>query len=52
LQKTIKQTFSARELKSFSRGFEFYWQWIPSEGHSGGLLIGAASDFAMVLEEN
>ena len=38
LQETIKETFRSRELNSFSRGLDFHWSWIPSNGHSGGLL--------------
>lgn len=50
LQETIKQNFTARELASLARGQEMYWNWVPPEGRSGGLLLGVNSDLLEVLE--
>ena len=51
LQETIKDSFRPRELDSLARGFPFFWSWIPSNGHSGGLLIGASKDCVEVEGE-
>jgi exonuclease III len=40
LQETIKQDFSTAELRSLECGQPFVWNWVPAEGHSGGLLLG------------
>jgi hypothetical protein len=40
LQETIKQDFSTAELRSLECGHPFIWNWVPAEGHSGGLLLG------------
>jgi len=51
LQETIKETFRSRELNSFSRGLDFHWSWIPSNGHYGGLLMGADQNLVTILNE-
>jgi exonuclease III len=40
LQETIKQDFSTAELRSLECGGQFAWNWLPADGHSGGLLLG------------
>lgn len=40
VQETIKQDFNDRELKDISGSMDFVWNWNPSRGHSGGLLLG------------
>lgn len=40
LQETIKQDFSDLELKDMARNKDFVWDWVPTRGHSGGLLTG------------
>jgi hypothetical protein len=44
LQETIKTEFSAAELWSLEFGGQFVWNWLPAEGHSGGLLLGFRDD--------
>jgi hypothetical protein len=41
LQETIKQDFSDSELRSLEAGDKFFWPWLPANGQSGGMLIGA-----------
>ncbi|KAE8793755.1 hypothetical protein D1007_31590 [Hordeum vulgare] len=43
LQEMIRQDFSMLELKSLSR-HQFTWQWLPTTGHSGGILLGVRED--------
>jgi hypothetical protein len=40
LQETVRQDFSLQELESLEVGDKFFWTWLPSSGHSGGLLVG------------
>jgi exonuclease III len=40
LQETIRQDFSLGELDSLEVGDKFFWSWLPTNGHSGGLLAG------------
>jgi exonuclease III len=40
LQETIRQDFSAAELRSLEFGGQFGWNWLPANGHSGGMLLG------------
>jgi hypothetical protein len=40
LQETIKQEFSTAELRSLECGSPFIWNWVPADGHSGGMLLG------------
>ena len=40
LQETIKESFSDQELQSLEFADKFYWKWIPTNGHLGGLLLG------------
>lgn len=44
IQKTIKQDFSDIELKEMAGDRDFSWLWIPSRGHSGGMLSGIKSE--------
>ncbi|KAK1693140.1 hypothetical protein QYE76_009837 [Lolium multiflorum] len=41
LQETIKQDFTDTELRSLEIGDKFFWNWLPANGHSGGMLVGA-----------
>ena len=43
VQKTIKQTFTRQELDAISRG-NFTLNWLPTCGHSGGILVGVKLD--------
>jgi hypothetical protein len=40
LQETIRQEFSASELRWLEVGGQFNWNWLPATWHSGGLLLG------------
>jgi exonuclease III len=40
LQETIRQDFSLAELDSLEVGHKFFWSWLPTTSHSGGILIG------------
>ncbi|XP_051185446.1 uncharacterized protein [Lolium perenne] len=44
LQETIKMEFSAAELRSLGFAGQFAWNWLPAEGHSGGMLLGFCDD--------
>jgi hypothetical protein len=44
LQETIKQDFTSLELRSLEYGGQFVWNWLPAEGHSGGMLLGFRDD--------
>lgn len=48
LQETIKSDFSFTELKSIDPRERFVWQWVPANGHSGGLLLGLDHDKFLV----
>jgi exonuclease III len=39
IQETIKQNFSFREMQVLNQGADFGWEWIPTVGHSGGILM-------------
>ena len=43
IQETIKQDFSIHELQVLST-HKFVWQWLPANGHSGGILLGVKED--------
>jgi exonuclease III len=40
LEEMIKEDFTDQELKSLEVGENFYWAWLPANGHSGGMLLG------------
>jgi hypothetical protein len=40
LQETIKQDFTDAEVLSLEIGDKFFWCWLPTNGHSGGMLKG------------
>jgi hypothetical protein len=44
LQETIKQDSTSSELRSLECGGQFVWNWLPAEGHSGGMLLGFQDD--------
>lgn len=48
LQETIKQDFYDQELKGLAMGQHFVWNWIPSHGHSGGILVGVKEGILQV----
>ena len=51
LQETLKKNFTDRELANLCRGLQFNWSWIPTSGHSGGLLLGVKEDNLEVIRE-
>mgnify|MGYP006267345135 CR=1 FL=1 len=50
LQETIKADFSFRDLLAFDPLQRFSWHWLPSAGHSGGILMGCNNDIYDVLQ--
>lgn len=40
VHETIKKDFSARKLNDLVGNGDFGWNWIPTNGHSGGVLMG------------
>jgi exonuclease III len=48
LQETLKEDFSDKELKQVGGRYEFVWNWLPAEGHSGGILLGVKQDVVEV----
>lgn len=44
LQETIKQDFADWELKEMAANKDFSWNWVPTRGHSGGLMLGIRND--------
>jgi exonuclease III len=40
LQETIKQSFSTQDPAKINPEGDFSWSWLPSSGHSGGILMG------------
>ena len=51
LQETIRSRLTDRELQNLSGGRQFWWSWIPAQGHSGGLLLGISEETFEVLDE-
>lgn len=49
LQETIKTDFSFRELLAYDPLQRFDWHWVPSVGHSGGILMGCNRDVCDVM---
>lgn len=43
IQETIRQDFTIAELESLSR-HKFAWNWLPANGHSGGILLGVKEE--------
>ena len=52
LQETIKDSYTRRELDRFSRGDDFFWDWIPPRGHSGGMLMRASSESVLIMNSD
>ena len=52
LQETIKYDFSYRELLSFDPLQRFSWHWVPTLGHSGGILMRCNLDICDVLQSD
>ena len=48
LQETIKKDFSARDLDRLTPKEGFSWQWTPTRGHSGGILLGIKEDILQI----
>lgn len=44
IQETIKHDFSDFKLKEMAGNKDFCWLWVPSRGHSGGLITGIKVD--------
>ncbi|CAM0912939.1 unnamed protein product [Alopecurus aequalis] len=43
IQETLRQDFSIEELQGLSP-HKFVWQWLPTAGHSGGILLGTKEE--------
>ena len=43
LQETIQQDLSIQELEGLS-SYKFVWQWLPTNGRSGGILMGVKEE--------
>lgn len=50
ISETIKQNFTNREASALGGENYFSWKWVPSQGHSGGLLIGIDEDMLEVSD--
>ena len=50
LQETIKTDFLFRDLLAFDPLQHFDWHWVPSMGHSGGILMGCNRDVCDVMK--
>jgi exonuclease III len=48
LQETMRVEFSDKELKQVEERYEFVWNWLPPEGHSGGILLGVKQEVVEV----
>lgn len=48
LQETIKQDFLFRDLLAFDPLQRSEWDWVPSVGHSGGLILRCSKDVCEV----
>jgi hypothetical protein len=44
LQETIKNDFTDTELKEISGNRVFNWLWVPTRGHSGGIITRVRTD--------
>ena len=49
LQEAIKSDFTYRDLLAFDPLQRFCWNWVPSRGHSGGILLGCNRDVCDVM---
>ena len=49
LKEMIKSEFLFRDLAAFDPLQRFSWGWVPSLGHSGGLLLGCNNDVCDVV---
>lgn len=50
LQETKKQVFLDSELRELNRTIDFTWKWIPSQGLSGGIIMGVRNDCVEIEE--
>lgn len=50
VQETIKQDFSDLELRALTPAQDFKWEWLPAQGHFGGILLGVKDDILQVEE--
>lgn len=44
VHETIKKDFPARKLNDLVGNGDFGWNWIPTNGHSGGVLMGVRTE--------
>lgn len=44
LVETFKESFSSNEFSAVAGADRFDWHYLPSSGHSGGILIGSKRD--------
>ena len=49
LQQTIRSSFSQVELDSLGGAVGFQWEWVPTSGRSGGILLGVNRETFEVL---
>lgn len=47
IQETKKEAFTFKTLKSISSRFD-QWIWVPSQGRSGGILVGCDSNICVI----
>jgi mannosylglycoprotein endo-beta-mannosidase len=50
ISETIKQSFTNREVSALGGGPNFVWKWVPSQGLSGGLLVGVDDDICEISD--
>lgn len=50
ISETIKQSFTNREVVALGGVTDYKWHWVPSQGHSGGLLMGIDEEVLEVSE--
>jgi exonuclease III len=44
LQETMKEEFTNRELGQLGGKHDFIWNWLSTQGHSGGILLGVKQE--------
>ena len=50
LSETIKSDYTSQWFNKIAGNRKFTWQWIPPEGRSGGMLLGADLDLFDLIE--
>lgn len=49
LQEMIRSSFSQAELDSLAGSMPFHWEWVPTVGRSGGILLGVNKEMYEVI---